>query len=126
MTLHTYQYAVLRCVPRPEREEFINVGVVLYCQEEDYLDVAWGVDQQRLSAAFPGLDLDRVCAGLEFATGVARGDARGGAAAGRPLSQRFGFLKAPKSTVVQPGPVHTGTAQDPAAELRRLLGRLVG
>lgn len=126
MSVLTYQYAVLRCVPRPEREEFMNVGVVLYCQEADFLDVAWGVDRARLAAAFPQLDLDRVCAGLEFATGVARGDERGGAAAGRPLSQRFGFLKAPKSTVVQPGPVHTGTTADPEAELGRLREVLVG
>ena len=122
----TYQYVVLRCVPRPEREEFLNVGVVVYCQENEFLQVAWQVDRARLTAFAPELDLDRVCAALDFVEGVCAGDARGGAAAGRPLSQRFGFLKAPKSTVLQPGPVHGGVTPDPVAELEHLVRRLVG
>lgn len=126
MSTYAYQYVVLRCVPRPEREEFVNVGVVLYCQEADFLAVEWGVDRERIAAFAPGLDLDRVCAALEFVSGVCAGDARGGEASGRPLGQRFGFLKAPKSTVVQPGPVHGGVTEDPAAELSRLRSQLVG
>lgn len=120
-----YQYVVLRCVPRPEREEFVNVGVVLYCQEEEYLAAQWHVDRGRLAALAPRLDLDRVEAALEFVSGVCAGDERGGEAATRPLSQRFGFLKAPKSTVVQPGPVHGGVAADPAVALQHLHDRLV-
>lgn len=126
MSVYTYQYVVLRCVPRPDREEFVNVGVVLYCQEADFLAVEWDVDRERLAAFAPSLDLDRVCAALEFVTGVCVGDERGGEASTRPLSQRFGFLKAPKSTVVQPGPVHGGVADDPAEALTRLLSQLVG
>lgn len=125
MSQVAYQYVVLRCVPRPDREEFINVGVVLYAQTSDFLDVAWHVDRDRLGAFAPGLDLDRVCAALEFVEGVCAGDHRGGAAAGRPLTQRFGFLKAPKSTVLQPGPVHGGVTEDPSGELDRLVGLLV-
>ncbi|WP_110240145.1 DUF3037 domain-containing protein [Nocardioides gilvus] len=121
-----YQYVVLRCVPRPEREEFLNVGVVLYCQAEDFLAVAWDVDRARLAAFAPDLDLDRVCAGLDFVEGVCGGDPRGGEAASRPLTQRFGFLKAPKSTVLQPGPVHGGVTADPQAQLERLLTQFVG
>lgn len=125
MTQQAYQYVVLRCVPRPEREEFLNVGVVLYSQAEDFLGAAWHVDRDRLTAFAPDLDLARVCASLEFVEGVCAGDARGGAAASRPLSQRFGFLKAPKSTVLQPGPVHGGVTADPAAQLERLVSTLV-
>jgi hypothetical protein len=121
-----YQYVVLRCVPRPDREEFLNVGVVLHCQSADFLDVAWHCDRDRLSALDPGLDTDQVCAALEFVEGVARGDRRGGEAAVQPLGQRFGFLKAPRSTVLQPGPVHGGVTVDPARQLEHLLERLVG
>ncbi|MBB6629563.1 DUF3037 domain-containing protein [Nocardioides sp. KIGAM211] len=122
----SYQYVVLRCVPRVDREEFVNVGVVLHCQAADYLDVAWQVDRERLAALFPALDLDRVCDALAFVEGVCAGDERGGVAAGTPIGQRFGFLRAPKSTVLQPGPVHGGVTEDPARQLERLLHTLVG
>jgi len=120
-----YQYVVLRCVPRVEREEFINVGVVLYCQASDYLDVRWSVDPQRLRVLDPHLDLDQVCEALTFVAGVCAGDQRGGTASEQPIGTRFGFLMAPRSTVLQPGPVHGGVTADPAEELERLLGRLV-
>ena len=123
---HPYQYVVLRCVPRVDREEFVNVGVVLYCQATDFLAVSWWVDGDRLRALDRDLDVDHVETALGFAEGVCAGDERGGAVAGKPLTQRFGFLKAPRSTVVQPGPVHGGVTEDPAAELERLRQRLVG
>lgn len=120
-----YQYAVLRCVPRVDREEFVNVGLVLHCQAAEFLGAAWHVDRDRLGALHPGLDVDQVCEALGFVDGVCAGDVRGGAAAGSSLSQRFGFLKAPRSTVLQPGPVHGGTTANPPAELTRLLTHLV-
>jgi len=125
MSSLAYQYVVLRCVPRVDREEFVNVGAVLYCQATDFLQAAWQVDRERLAALDPRLDLDRVCEALEFVEGVCAGDERGGAAAGRPMSQRFGFIKAPRSTVIQPGPVHGGVTADPARQLEHLLERLV-
>lgn len=125
MTKLAYQYVVLRCVPRVDREEFVNVGVVLYCHETDFLRAAWQVDRERLRALDPGLDLGQVCEALEFVEGVCAGDRRGGAAAGRTLSQRFGFVKAPRSTVIQPGPVHGGVTTDPARQLQHLLEQLV-
>ena len=125
MSRFAYQYVVLRCVPRPEREEFLNVGVVLHCQACDFLDVAWRCDQERLLALDRGLDLEQVCAGLAFVQGVCRGDERGGVAGQQPLGQRFGFLKAPRSTVLQPGPVHGGVTEDPARALEHLVERLV-
>lgn len=126
MSRLSYQYVVLRCVPRVDREEFLNVGVVVYCQAVDYLDVAWNADPDRLRALDPRLDVELLCEALEFVEGVCAGDERGGAAAGESLGNRFGFLKAPRSTVLQPGPVHGGVTADPARELERLLERLVG
>lgn len=121
----SYQYVVLRCVPRVDREEFVNVGVVLYCQAADFLQVAWSCDADRLRAFAPALELDQVRAGLAFVEGVCAGDERGGSAADKPMGTRFGFLKAPRSTVIQPGPVHGGVTTDPAAQLARLLTTLV-
>ena len=121
-----YQYVVLRCVPRPEREEFVNVGVVLHCQGADFLDAAWSVDRDRLRALHAGVDVDQVCEALGFVDLVCRGDERAGEAARQSLGQRFGFLKAPRSTVLQPGPVHGGVTDDPARQLEHLRERLVG
>ena len=126
MTAVPYQYVVLRCVPRVDREEFLNVGVVLYCQERQFLDVRWACDEERLRALDPQLDVQAVCDALTFVDGVTAGDERGGAAAGKDIGTRFGFLKAPRSTVLQPGPVHGGLTTDPGRELDRLLERLVG
>lgn len=121
-----YQYVVLRCVPRVDREEFVNVGVVAYCQEAEFLDAACRVDEDRIRAIWPGFDLDSLRSALAFVEGVCRGDASLGAAAAGDRGTRFGFLRAPRSTVVQPGPVHGGITADPAAELARLLDLLVG
>jgi hypothetical protein len=126
MSRLAYQYVVLRCVPRPDREEFHNVAVVLYCEEEAFLDLACQVDADRLAALDPRLDVDQVRAGLAHAAAVCAGDATAGDAAGAPLGQRFGFLTAPRSTVLQPGPVHGGLTDDPARQLEHLLERLVG
>ena len=120
-----YQYVVLRCVPRPDREEFLNVGVVLHCQSADFLDAVWHVDADRLRSLDAGVDIDRVCEALDFVDGVCRGDARWPAAR-LSLGQRFGFVKAPRSTVLQPGPVHGGMTDDPARQLEHLRERLVG
>ena len=120
-----YQYVVLRCVPRVEREEFVNVGVVLYCQVEEFLAARWEVSRDRLTALAPGVDVDAVCDGLEFVDAVCRADPAAGSVVSKDPGTRFGFLKAPRSTVVQPGPVHGGLTDDPAAELERLLAALV-
>ncbi len=125
MTRMAYQYVVLRCVPRVDREEFVNVGVVAYCQEADFLAAACHVREDRLRALWPDLDPAAVTAALAFVEGVCRGDLALGEVARGDLGTRFGFLKAPRSTVVQPGPVHGGTTADPAAELERLLDVLV-
>ena len=120
-----YQYVVLRCVPRVDREEFVNVGVVLYCQQAEFLAAECHVEEDRLRGLAPGIDLGAVGHALAFVEGVCRGDAALGDPATGDLGTRFGFLKAPRSTVVQPGPVHGGLTDDPAAELTRLVDVLV-
>jgi hypothetical protein len=120
-----FQYVVLRCVPRVDREEFVNIGVVLYCQDDDFLDLGHHLDGGRLQVLAPELDVAAVESALCAATAVCRGEDSAGAAGRAPLGTRFGFLSAPRSTVVQPGPVHGGLTDDPAAELTRLVERLV-
>jgi hypothetical protein len=120
-----FEYAVLRVVPRVERGEFINAGVVLYCQAERFLGARTHLDPARLKALDPGVDLDAVRAHLEAASSVCAGGLEAGAVGGLPLRERFGFLVAPRSTVVQPSPVHTGLTCDPEAELERLLTSMV-
>jgi hypothetical protein len=120
-----FQYVVLRCVPRVDREEFVNVGVVLYCQQADFLAARCVVDPERLAALDADVDLPAVRSALAAVEAVCRGDESAGLAGRAAMGTRFGFVKAPRSTVVQPGPVHGGTTDDPSAELDHLLERLV-
>ena len=122
----SYQYVALRCVPRVDREEFLNVGVVLYCHATDFLSSAWRVDPARLGALDALIDPDQLRESLAFVDAVCGGEARAGSAGSASVSQRFGFLKAPRSTVLQAGPVHGGLTTDPARQLERLLHQLVG
>lgn len=120
-----YQYVVLRCVPRVDREEFLNVGVVLHSQMADFLDARCCVDEARLRAFAPEVDVAAVRSALASVEAVCRGEDSAGAAGRGSMGVRFGFLSAPRSTVVQPGPIHGGLTDDPARELDHLLDRLV-
>ncbi len=120
-----FEYAVLRVVPRVERGEFINAGVVLYCQADSFLDARVHLDSDRLMALDPAADLEAVRAHLEAVRSVCAGGPEAGSVGRLPLGERFGWLVAPRSTVVQPSPVHTGLTDDPEAELERLLSRMV-
>jgi hypothetical protein len=121
-----YQYVVLRCVPRVDREEFLNVGVVLYCQSADYLCAATRLDRTRLQLAFPALDLDSVAEGLAAIEQFCKGKSPAVAGDRESLGQRFGWLAAPRSTVIQPGPIHGGLTSDPPVQLARLADSLTG
>ena len=121
-TLHPFEYVVLRVVPRVDRGESINAGVVLYCQALDYLGCRVHLDRNRLAALDPGADAVAIDRALTAASDFCGG---AGPAAGERLGRRFQWLAAPRSTVVQPGAVHTGLTADPDAELDRLLGALV-
>ena len=121
-----FAYAAIRLVPRVEREEFVNVGVVLYCQMFDFLGASTHLDAVRVHALHPAADLDAVRDALGAWTRVCGGDADGGPAARETgLGERFRWLTAPRSTIIQPGPVHTGMTGDPAGELEKLMGALV-
>jgi hypothetical protein len=117
-----FEYAVLHAVPRAERGESVNVGVVLYSQDLDFLDARTSVDSQRLRALDAAVDVDAVAQALDAVCRACRGE---GPAGETPLRIRFGWLTAPRSTVVRPGPIHLGKTADPAAELQRLHQRLV-
>ena len=125
-----YQYVVLRAVPRIEREEFVNVGVALFSEAAGVLEILWRLDEPRLRALHPGLDLEGLRQALaQLAEVCSRDEAR---LAGTDPPQkrrpgaRFGWIAAPRSTVLQPGPVHGGITRDPHAQARRLLDLLVG
>ena len=120
-----FEYALLRVVPRVERGEFVNAGVVLYCQEKRFLEAAIDLDPERLRALDPRLDPETVRAHLEAARRVCAGGPGAGPIGLLPPVQRFGWLVAPRSTVVQPGPVHTGLAEDPDEALDHLLETMV-
>ncbi|MGB3633614.1 MAG: DUF3037 domain-containing protein [Rubrobacteraceae bacterium] len=120
-----FEYAILRVVPRVERGECINAGVVLYCQDEKFLEARIHLDSRRLLALEPTADLDAVRAHLEAVQPVCAGSEEAGAVGRMPKRERFGWLVAPRSTVVQPSPIHTGLTEDPVAELERLLQNMV-
>ena len=120
-----FQYAVLRVIPHVERGESINAGVVLFCRRLGFLGARVGVDEGALAALAPGCDATEVRAHLEGLARVAAGDPAGGPIAALEPSERFHWLTAPSSTVVQPSPVHTGLTTDPAAELDHLFEKLV-
>ena len=122
----TYEWAVLRVVPRVDRGEYVNVGVIVYCQARGYLRAALSTDLARALALDPGLDVDAVRTHLEVVRAVCAGDPATGTSGRRPAGDRFRWLVAPRSTVVQPSPVHTGLTDDPQAELDDLMTRMVG
>lgn len=122
--MNPFQYAILRAVPRVERGEFINIGVVLHCQAEDYLAAAVSIDEQRLLALDPRVDLTGVRAAAD-AVVRACSTVTGSARENTGLATRFGMLTAPRSSMVQPSPVHGGLTADPAATLTHLVTRYV-
>lgn len=122
---HPFQYATLRAVPRVERGEFINIGVILYCQGLDFLRAAVSMDPTRLHALAAAADLDAVRTSAQAVVDACI-EPVGSARENTGLATRFGILTAPRSTVVQPSPVHAGVTADPAVTLTTLLTKLVG
>jgi hypothetical protein len=116
-----FQWALIRVVPRVERGEQVNAGVIVYSKRLRYLALRIALDESRLRALFPGTDVAAVRGAL---TAFERACAEG-ARDGRTISERFNWLTAPRSTMVQPGPVHGGVTADPPAELDRLFRDMV-
>jgi hypothetical protein len=120
-----FSYAVLRLVPRVERGERVNVGVIVFCRPRGYLGARTALDERRLAALWPELDAGVVRPQLEAIERIAAGDPAAGPIARLDETARFHWLVAPSSTMVQPSPVHTGICEDPAAQLDRLFEALV-
>ncbi|MFH9086346.1 DUF3037 domain-containing protein [Streptomyces sp. NPDC017673] len=120
-----FEYALLRVVPRVERGECINAGVVVYCRARGYVGARADLDEARLLALDPAADVAGVRAALRAIERHCAGGDQAGQAAGDDAGRRYRWVIAPRSTVVQPGPVHTGLTVDPAAETERLLDLLV-
>jgi hypothetical protein len=123
--LHAFEYALLRVVPRVDRGERMNAGVLLYCRPLRYLGAGLDLDTARLRALDPGADLAAIRRALAAVAEVCEEQPSAGSAGQQDIGRRFRWLTAPRSTVVQPGPVHTGLTSDPAAELARLVTALV-
>jgi hypothetical protein len=122
---NVFEYALLRVVPRVERGECFNAGVLVYCRAHSFVAARTHLDENKLFALDPDADVVGVRAALRGVEGVCTGGKAAGQAAPDDAGRRFRWLIAPRSTVVQPGPVHTGLTADPQAETERLLQLLV-
>ena len=116
----SFDYAILRVVPRVERQEFINAAVVVYCPEKKFLAARVRLDESRLQALWPDVDLDLVREHLAAVERICAGDEAAGPIARLPLRERFHWLTAPRSTIIQPSPVHTGVCDGTENLLDRL------
>ena len=122
---HLYEYAVIRVVPRVEREEFLNVGLVLFCKQQRYLKTLFLLDKDRLQALYPALDMEEVQQYITAFTKVSEGAKDGGAIAKLDLPSRFRWLTATRSTVIQSSKIHPGLCADLDAALQKLFVQLV-
>jgi hypothetical protein len=122
-----FDYAVVRVVPRVEREEQMNAGVILYCRPLGYLAARVELDRTRLAALFPAAlaDADDLERALAVIPRICAGDPGAGPIAQLPQAERFHWLVAPRSTITQTSPVHSGLCDDPARMLEHLMDRMV-
>lgn len=121
----SFEYAIVRIVPRVEREEFINAGAILYCRAQRFLAAQVALHRERLAALAPLPDLPAVQAELDFCVQVCAGDAAAGPIAALSQAERFRWLTSPRNTVVQMSPVHGGLCTDPQQALNDLFVRMV-
>jgi hypothetical protein len=122
----SFDYTVIRVVPRVERQEFINAGVVVFCLEKRYLAARIQLDEQRLNALWPGADVEVVRAHLDAIPLICAGDKSAGPIAKLSQRERFHWLSAPRSTIIQPSPVHTGICDETGGILQRLAKQFLG
>lgn len=121
----SFDYAVVRVVPRVEREEFVNAGVILFCLQRDFLAARVEVDEARLRALWPEVDVELVRQHLEAIPRIAAGSPDAGPIAKLSLRERFHWLVAPRSTIIQVSPVHSGVCESPERALDDLFRRAV-
>ena len=122
---HLFEYAVIRVVPRVEREEFLNIGVIVYCSRLKYLELIYTLDTDRLLAFYPKLDIAELAQHLQAFEAITKGSKDGGPIAQLDLANRFRWLTATRSTILQSSKVHPGFCGDPAAALQRMHASLV-
>ena len=122
---NAFQYAIVRLLPRVERGESLNVGVILLCRARRYLGARMALDERRLAAFAPDLDPATVQPHLDAIERIAAGDLAAGAMARLGQAERFHWLVSPSSTIIQPSEVHSGLCDDPTAELDHLVATLV-
>ena len=122
---HLFEYAVIRVVPRVEREEFLNVGVILYCSSQKFLQCIFHLDEVKLNSFAGKVDLEELKQRLEAFCQICEGTAKGGAIGKLPIASRFRWLTATRSTVVQTSPVHPGLCMNASETLQRLHEQLV-
>jgi hypothetical protein len=120
-----FSYAVLRIVPDIEREEFVNAGLVLFCRARRYLRAATSLDYPRLRALRVEADADALQVQLQLVERIAAGEVERGPLAAMSQSERFHWLTTPRSTAIQPGPIHGGMSEDPDATFDHLYATLV-
>jgi hypothetical protein len=123
--LHLYNYAVIRVVPRVEREEFVNAGVILFCRTRRFLCAKVELNRERLLALAPDVDLAQVERHLATIPLICKGGEAAGPIGHLTQAERFRWLVSPRSTIIQPSPVHPGLSDDPAATLERLMDKMV-
>jgi Protein of unknown function (DUF3037) len=122
---YTYEYAIIRVVPRVEREEFVNVGVIVLCAAKKFIEARVELDERRLMAIDPTLDLESIRAHLASISAITNGGDQAGPIGRLTPSERFHWLVAPRSTIIQTSPVHTGRCKDMSAVIDRLLDMMV-
>jgi hypothetical protein len=120
-----FEYAVIRIVPRVEREEFLNAGVILYCRDKNFLQMRYSLDQERLKSFCDNLDMDELKQHLCAFEHICMGRSEGGPISKLDTGSRFRWLTAKRSTIVQPSEVHPGLCDDPGEMLERLYGQMV-
>ncbi len=123
--LDSFDYAMIRVVPRVEREEFVNAGVILFCRTRNFLGARIALDRLRLAALFPGLDLVEVERYLDLISLICAGGPDAGPIGQLPPAERFHWLVSPRSTIIQTSPVHSGLCTDSEATLNHLLETMV-
>lgn len=122
---YLFEYAVIRLVPRVEREEFLNVGIVLYCSAQKFLQAKFWLDEERLRAFAPGTDLSEIEENLNAFCQISMGKKEAGPIAKLDQASRFRWLTATRSTVLQTSKVHPGFCEDAAETLERLFEEMV-
>ena len=122
---NSYDYAVIRVVPRVERQEFVNAGVILWCRDQEFIETRIELDEARLRALDASNDIEAVRRHLQSFAIICAGGPDSGPIGRLPKRERFDWLVAPRSTIIQTSPVHTGRCTDPTSTMERLLDTMV-